>query len=272
MLHQLVDVERLLAGLLSRTEQRIDETREAIGLGDDDRCVLVQRAVLELAFEQLRRAAEPAQRIADLVRELAHHRPAATELSQQCILAQDALVLGHVRDLDQHASRPARLIEGTDRHVDNALGRARMAGDVQLAARVWRRGGACPLDERFELLVVAQEILERASAERVPADAEQVLGGLVEVQHGTLAVQPQHAGGESVEDLAELGRRRPRVAAQFGGHRHSPSPRRGRRAGVICRCPASAWAWTAAAAAAGSALPRAVRSRWFAACGSCVVR
>jgi hypothetical protein len=31
MLHQLVDVERLLAGLLPRTEQRIDEAREAIG-------------------------------------------------------------------------------------------------------------------------------------------------------------------------------------------------------------------------------------------------
>src|SRR6188474_1814101 len=188
MLYQFVDVERLLAGLLSRTEQRIDETREAIGLGDDDRCVLMQRAVLELAFEQLRGAAEPAQRIADLVRELTHHRPAAAELSQECILAHDALVLGHVRDLDQYASRPTRLIEGTDRHVDNALGRARMAGDVQLTARVWRRGAACPLDERLELLVVAQEILERASAERVPADAEQVLGGLVEVQHGTFAV------------------------------------------------------------------------------------
>src|SRR6188474_11588 len=188
MLYQFVDVERLLAGLLSRTEQRIDETREAIGLGDDDRCVLMQRAVLELAFEQLRGAAEPAQRIADLVRELTHHRPAAAELSQECILAHDALVLSHVRDLDQYASRPTRLIEGTDRHVDNALGRARMAGDVQLTARVWRRGAACPLDERLELLVVAQEILERASAERVPADAEQVLGGLVEVQHGTFAV------------------------------------------------------------------------------------
>ena len=37
VLHQLVDVERLLAGLLSGTEQRIDEAREAIGLGDDDR-------------------------------------------------------------------------------------------------------------------------------------------------------------------------------------------------------------------------------------------
>src|SRR4026207_559949 len=94
-------------------------------------------------------------------------------------------------------------------------GRAGRVGGVQLAGRVWRRGGACPLDERLELLVVAQEILEGAPAERVPADAEQVPGGRVEVEDRPPAVQPQHAGGESVEDLAELGRRRTRVAAQF---------------------------------------------------------
>ena len=68
--------------------------------------VLVQDAVLELALEQLRRAAQPTERIADLVRELANHRATAAELGQQRILAQDALVLRHVRDLDQHAARP----------------------------------------------------------------------------------------------------------------------------------------------------------------------
>ena len=94
-----------------RAEQRVDERGEAVGLADDDRRVLVQRAVRELALEQLRRAAQAAERILDLVRELANHRAAAAELRQQRVLARDALVLRRVRDLDQHASRSARLIE-----------------------------------------------------------------------------------------------------------------------------------------------------------------
>ena len=77
----------------------------------------------------------------------------------------------------------------------------------------------------------------------VAADAEQVLGGLVEVQHGTVARRAT-ARRWRVRRARWLssGGDRTRVTAQLGGHRHSPSPRRGRRAGVSCRCPASAWA------------------------------
>ena len=58
-------------------------------------------ALGQLALEQLRRAAQAAQRIFDLVRELAHHEAAAIEARQQVVLARDALALRGVGELEQ---------------------------------------------------------------------------------------------------------------------------------------------------------------------------
>src|SRR5262245_16254433 len=121
VLRELVDIDRRLARLLAGAEQRVDQPRETIRLGDDDRGVLVKRAVLELPLEELRGAPQPAERIAYLVRQLPHHRTAAAELREKCVLAQDALVLSDVGDLEQHTARPTWLLERAHRHIDDTL-------------------------------------------------------------------------------------------------------------------------------------------------------
>ena len=83
--------------------------REPVGLADDDARVLAQRRIEQLALEQLRGAAQAAERVLDLVRELADHEPAAAELREQRVLAGQAPVLGDVLDLEQQP-RPRRPI------------------------------------------------------------------------------------------------------------------------------------------------------------------
>ena len=54
-----------------RREQPVHQRLQAVGFLDDHLRVLVQLRPLELALEQLRRAADAAERILDLVREVA---------------------------------------------------------------------------------------------------------------------------------------------------------------------------------------------------------
>ena len=142
VLHDLVDVDRLLVRRLPRAEQRVDERREPVRLGDDHRRVFVQRRVLELPLEQLRRAAQAAERILDLVRQLPDHRAAAAELRQQVVLARDALVVRRVGQLDEHAAGAAGLSNGVTVTSSTRGGAPGPASNGTLAPRILRARGA----------------------------------------------------------------------------------------------------------------------------------
>ena len=64
-----------------------------------------------MPFEQLRRAAQSAEGILDLMRKLANHRTTATELGQQRIFARHALVMRRVGKLDDDTARASGRIE-----------------------------------------------------------------------------------------------------------------------------------------------------------------
>ena len=84
---------------------RVDQRGEAVGLADDHaRCTRAARS-LEFALEQLRGAAQAAERILDLVRELPNHLAAAVEPREELVLARDALALRGVRDLSSRYLR-----------------------------------------------------------------------------------------------------------------------------------------------------------------------
>ena len=101
VLAELMDVELRLLGGRFGPVMRVHQRAEPIGLADDDAGVFLERLVRQLALEQLRRAAQAAQRVFDLVRELPQHQATAVQARQHVVLARDALPLRGVGELEQ---------------------------------------------------------------------------------------------------------------------------------------------------------------------------
>ena len=101
VLADLVHVDELLCWRARRDRHRVDQcvSRSASLMMT---CVYsLQRRGRQLALEQLRRAAQAAERVFDLVRELPDHQAAAVEPRQQIVFARDALPLRGVGKLEQ---------------------------------------------------------------------------------------------------------------------------------------------------------------------------
>ena len=84
-----------------RREQPVDERLQPVRLADDHLRVFAQLRPVELALEQLRGAADAAQRILDLVREAADQFAVRLLLLQQPLLARDLQLLVDVPELEQ---------------------------------------------------------------------------------------------------------------------------------------------------------------------------
>ena len=70
-------VDQRLLRRARRADHGVDQRGEAVGLTDDDAGVFAQ-VLVQFALEQLRGAAQAAERILDLVRELPNHLAAAS--------------------------------------------------------------------------------------------------------------------------------------------------------------------------------------------------
>ena len=70
-----------------RRQQPVHQRLQAVGFLDDHLRVFVQPGALELAFEQLRGAADAAQRILDLVREIADQLAVGLALVEHALFA-----------------------------------------------------------------------------------------------------------------------------------------------------------------------------------------
>ena len=95
-------------GLAVRREQAVDQRLQAVGLVDDDLGVLGQRARLDLHLQQLRRAADAAERVLDLVREVADQLLVGLGLVERALLAVLPRLLLDLDHLDQHDVRASR--------------------------------------------------------------------------------------------------------------------------------------------------------------------
>src|SRR5439155_25397429 len=89
----LVDVRAPIRRQPMGGEEPVDERLQAIGLAYDHLRVLDQWRPVELAFEQLRRAANAAQRVLDLVREAPDELAVGLLLLLQALLARDLQLL-----------------------------------------------------------------------------------------------------------------------------------------------------------------------------------
>ena len=180
--------------------------------------------VRQLALQQLRRAAQAAERIFDLVRELPDHQAAAVETRQQIVLARDALPLRGVGQLEQQVRAGDLAGERRDGHVQGAR-LARRAGGPhdELAIGDALAGGERAAQDRRQPVGVVQEVAERAAARLVEAEGEQVLRGDVGVDGAQLRIEHDDAGRQRVEQIRRIEVRERRRQGVLSGH--------GRRAG-----------------------------------------
>ena len=84
--------------LAVRREQPVDQRLQPVGLVDDDLGVFGQRARFDLHLEQLRGAADAAERVLDLVGEVADQLLVGLRLVERALLA---VLPGLLLDLDQ---------------------------------------------------------------------------------------------------------------------------------------------------------------------------
>ncbi len=143
---QLVHVDERLLRRARRTDHRVDERRQAVRFADDDARVFAQ-VLVQLAFQQLRGAAQPAERILDLVRQLPNHLAARIESRHELVLARDALALRGVGDLEQQVLALEFAVQRRHGDVDDAVlaaQRARHAppSRAPTASRRYRARGA----------------------------------------------------------------------------------------------------------------------------------
>ena len=106
-----MDVGALVRRQPVRRQQAVDERLQPVGLADDHLRVFDELRPVELALEQLRGAADAAERILDLVREAADQLAVRLLLLEQALLARDLQLLVDVAELEQQrglaACRPA---------------------------------------------------------------------------------------------------------------------------------------------------------------------
>ncbi len=165
-----------------RRQQPVDQQLQAVGLGDDDLRVLGQLAlVFELHAQQLRRAADAAERVLDLVRQVAHQLLVGLGLALRALLAVLARLLLDLDHLDQHAFRVVGL--GHD-HVHRQKFRVATAGPAKLRVEaaagdaVGGHGG----ERLAQRLRLDQPVGQRSGQQRAPGHAEQILEAGVGMQ------------------------------------------------------------------------------------------
>ena len=146
---------------------------------------------VELALEQLRRAADAAERILDLVREAADQLAVRLLLLEQPLLARDLQLLVDVAELDA-AARDRRASIGDTVQVRCSLRLARRRRARAPARCTTRRDVTRLVDRRRERRAVAEELARRVADELRARQLEQVLGGRIGVGHAPSRVEHQH--------------------------------------------------------------------------------
>ena len=160
---------------------------------------------MQLALEQLRGAAQAAERILDLVRQLPNHLAAAVEPRDELVLARDALALRGVGNFQQQVFAIELAVERRHRDVDDAVLAAQRARlHRQLAFGQGFAGLERAAHERRQRIGFEHQREERFAACLVDADGEQILRGDVGVHHAQVRIEHDDAGGERADEIGGL--------------------------------------------------------------------
>jgi hypothetical protein len=106
---QLVNVNGLPGRLTRRPEQAARQPDQPIGLANDDLGTFQQARVVEFTLEQLRRAAQTAERISHFMCKLTDHLPTGSQLTGQCLFPVQLVRLTGVEYFDYYRRLPGIL-------------------------------------------------------------------------------------------------------------------------------------------------------------------
>jgi hypothetical protein len=218
----LVDVDRpaLDRPVVGELLHAVDERADPVGLVADqpDQGALVLAHAL---LEQLRRAADPGQRVLDLV---GQRRAEPGDRARAA--AVDQLVIETVRDragVQDHEAMARALSKRRDVQIDQPA-QAPVQGqlDAVIGDAVARQ--LDPPDQIEQRAVVGHEVGQRALLEQRPAGAKQLLGCRIDEHDPKLPIDRQHAAGHRVQDhaLEERGR----SGRDGGAHAAADRPQR----------------------------------------------
>jgi len=195
-------------GAAMRRQQAVDQGLQPVGLVDDDLGVLRQALGLDLHLQQLRRAADAAERVLDLVRQVADQLLVGLYLAERALLAVLARLLLDLDQLDQRGLGALQLVDDHMHRQRLGAGAERAAQlSLQAAGRklVVRHGGD-RLSQQVRLVEPAEPVaLEHAAARQ----SQHVLECRVGKQAAAVGPHHRHHGGEQVEGLVALRRRGP---------------------------------------------------------------
>jgi hypothetical protein len=189
--------------VLVRRQQPVDQRLQAVGLVDDDVGVLGaahKPARGRLHGQQLRRAADAAQRVLDLVRQVAQQLLLLARQPVRALLAVLARLLFDLDHLQQHAGARAAALQRADDDVHRHLARARRgaaqrgleAADDHLARALQRVVQRRRIDEPVGRLALHQ------LAARL---AQGVFQRRVDRLAAAIGAHQRHHGGQQVEGL-----------------------------------------------------------------------
>ena len=200
-----------------RRQQAVDQGLQAVGFLDDDLRVFAQRVqvgVRQLQFEQLRRAADAAQRVLDLVRQVADQFLVGLALVEDALLAVELQLLHVLAQLDHDLALAGRADDAV--HVQR-LAPGALQGQVlaQVGVLVGRAPGSHRAPSSSPLVNRLVSFWRDSDLTR---DFEQVLGGRIGVAHAGRRHRPPAR--------LDASRSRPAKRSCADGRRHRVIARR----------------------------------------------
>jgi inorganic triphosphatase YgiF len=179
-----------------RTEQAVHQFLQAVGLLDDDLGVFVQLRVGEFALEQLRRAADAAERVLDLVGEVADQLAVGLLLLGQTLLARRFQLLVDVAELEQQAD--AARFHRSNRAIE-VQGLRTMPVRREILSGITPVVGQRIAERGRQARRLAQQLRQGPAQHLAGTDAKQVFRRGIEILDDQAGIQQDHRGRQQVE-------------------------------------------------------------------------
>lgn len=205
-----MNINRLLVGWATRAQQRIDQASQSIGFADDDIGVFAKLGVIELALQQLRRAADTTKRILYLVRKLANHLPTRAVLYQQRVLTTNTRSARYIGYFNQQGR--VGKINRRYTAVNNTLFRVYFGRTETHFIGIMIARPADTTQDILQFGFIINQAQQRFAARASGADTENIFRRGIQSDDQQAAVQQDDARTQAIQNIFGVGAERSVIA------------------------------------------------------------